>query len=358
MTFEHDGQSVAPCVTIGHAPIGPGCPAYVVAEAGVNHNGRLDDALRLVDVAAEAGAQAVKFQVFRAAELTTAGAGVAPYQARCGEARQRDLLARLELSDDQFGQIAAHCRAVGIEFLATPFSPADVDRLMRLGVRAIKIASSDLNNPLLMERAADTDLPLIVSTGAATEEEIRASVYRLRCWELDQRVVLLHCVSSYPTPLEAANLGAIRTLERVFGFPSGYSDHTTSTQIGAWAVAAGARLLEKHVTLDRGAAGPDHAMSLDPPALAEYVATVRRAEAALGSGRLGMSALEADVRAVARRSVVVTRDLSAGTILRSDMLTLKRPAGGIEPDRLDDLLGRELVTDVACDTMLTWDMIR
>lgn len=345
-------------VAIGSRTVGPGQPTYVIAEAGVNHDGALDQALRLVDVAAEAGADAVKFQVFRAEELTTAGAETAEYQKRSGASSQRGLLTRLELSDKALRRVRARCNERGIEFLATPFGPRDIDRLMELEVSAIKIASTDVNNAPLLSVAARARLPLIVSTGAATEDEIGTSVERLRQWNVIERLILLHCVSAYPTPLEAANLRAIGTLQRTFGVVCGFSDHTTEARTGAWAVAAGASVLEKHFTLDHAAPGPDHAMSLDPVGLRQYISAVREIERALGTGRLGLTALEADVRAVARKSVVAACDLKTGTVLRPEMLTVKRPAGGIEPDQLDAVIGRQVAGDVAQDTILTWDMIR
>jgi sialic acid synthase SpsE len=343
---------------IGPRAVGAGVRTYVVAEAGVNHDGALERALQLVDVAAAAGADAVKFQVFRAAELTTAAAATAEYQRQqTGAASQQQMLARLELSDADLARIAAHCRARNIEFVATPFGSADVDRLTALGVPALKIASTDLNNVPLLRRAAGTGLPLIVSTGAATAAEMQAAVGRLRTWGAGERLIILHCVSSYPTPLAAANLRAIGTLRDTFGLPVGFSDHTVETQTGAWAVAAGACVVEKHFTLDRSAVGPDHAMSLDPAGLAEYVRAVRAVEAALGDGALGLTDLEADVRAAAGRSVVAAVPLPAGTTLTAEMLTLKRPAGGIAPDELESLLGRKVAADVPPDTILTWDLL-
>jgi sialic acid synthase SpsE/CMP-N-acetylneuraminic acid synthetase len=354
----HAGPVEATPVAIGPRRVGPDQPAYIVAEAGVNHDGSLEQALRLVDVAAAAGADAVKFQVFRANELATASAATAEYQQQRGAESQRAMLARLELSDDDFARVPEYCAHRQIEFLATPFAVPDVDRLLALQVRAIKVASTDLNNTPLLRRAAQTGLPLVVSTGAATAEEIQTGVGRLREWGVVGRLILLHCVSGYPAPLENANLRAIRALGEAFGMPCGFSDHTTSTQTGAWAVLSGACLLEKHFTLDRGAVGPDHAMSLDPAGLQEYVAAARAAERAAGTGRLGLSALETDVRNAARQSVVAACDLTTGTVLRPEMLTLKRPAGGIEPDQLDAVIGREAAVNVPQDTVLTWEMIR
>lgn len=343
---------------IGHRKVGHGERTYVIAEAGVNHDGRLEKALELVAVAAAAGADAVKFQVFRAAELVTAAAGVAEYQRATGGRGQRDLLTGLELSERDFAQVRAHCVERGIEFLATPFGVNDVDRLLALKVRAIKIASTDLDNVPLLRKAADTGLPLIVSTGASTADEIAGCVERLRTWDAGDQVALLHCVSRYPTPLEAANLRAIAALRERFGVPCGFSDHTTSTRIGAWAVAAGACLLEKHFTLDRDAPGPDHGMSLDAEGLTAYISGVREVEVALGRGAVGMTEPEGEVRAVARRSIVAAQPIHAGTVLSADLLTVKRPAGGIPPTELEALVGRHILVDVGADTTLTWDMIQ
>ncbi len=346
------------CVRIADREVGDGQRVLIIAEAGVNHDGSLDKALRLVDVAADAGADVVKFQVFRATELVTAVAATATYQQAHGLRSQREMLHRLELSDDDFARIAAHCRRRGIEFLATPFSPPDVDRLQRLGVRALKIASPDVANPPLLQRAADTGLPLLVSTGASTADEIAAAVAQLRGYGAAARLVLLHCISGYPAPLDAANLRAIATLRHTFGVPAGFSDHTRLTAIAGWAVAAGACALEKHFTLSRRDPGPDHAASLNPIELAAYVTAARDAEAALGAGRLGMSPIEADVRAVARKSVVSAIAIPAGTVLSAEMLTIKRPGGGIEPARLESLVGRQAAADIPADIVLTWDLIR
>jgi N-acetylneuraminate synthase/N,N'-diacetyllegionaminate synthase len=227
-----------------------------------------------------------------------------------------------------------------------------------LDVAAIKIASTDLTNGPLLDAAAATGLPLIVSTGAATAEEIGESVERLVRGGAREQLILLHCVSCYPTPVEAANLRAVGELRRRFGVPVGLSDHTTSVEIGGWAVAAGACVLEKHFTLDRAASGPDHAMSLTPSELKEYVRHVRQVESALGGGTLGMTESEAGVRAVARKSIVAAVSIRMGTRFTPSMLTLKRPGTGLPPDALATLVGREAATDIPSDTLLSWDMVR
>lgn len=347
-----------PQVPIGGHLVGQGCPAFIVAEAGVNHDGRLDQALQLVDVAVDAGADAVKFQVFRADELATASAPTAAYQrAAQGGLDQRALLATLELTQSDFARIRDHCTRRNITFLATPFTPADVGRLTALDVSAIKLASTDLTNGPLLDAAAATDKSLIVSTGASTAEEIGQAVARLADGGARDRLVLLHCISAYPTPLHELNLVAVVTLRKTFGIPAGLSDHTTSTQTGAWAVALGACVLEKHFTLDRSAPGPDHAMSLDPRQLTAYIDDVRALERACGDGRLGMTDLQADVRAAASKSLVASADIPAGTLLTAELLTLKRPGTGLAPGCLPDLIGRRTSVAVPADTLLSWSMV-
>jgi N,N'-diacetyllegionaminate synthase len=345
-------------VRIGPHAVGPGRRVLVVAEAGVNHDGSVERALSLVDAAVEAGADAVKFQMFRADELVTASAPMAAYQQKaCGTTSQREMLTKLELAFESFACLRDYCDRKGALFFATPFSVADVDRLVKLSVPAIKIASTDLTNPVLLRAAVDTGLPMIVSTGASSEEEIRSNVSRLLTSGAAGRLVLLHCVSCYPTPLHAANLRAVATLARTSGVPTGFSDHTTSTQTGGWAVCAGACILEKHLTLDRAAAGPDHAMSLDPDSFRVYVENVRLAETALGTSELGMSDLERPVREVAGRSIVSRCGITRGTVLQAGSLDVKRPGGGIEPGRLEELLGRRAAVDIPADTVLSWEMI-
>lgn len=345
-------------VMIGDRRVGDAEPVFVVAEAGVNHDGSVDKALRLVDAAAEAGADAVKFQMFRANQIATATAPSATYQKRgTGHRSQATMLAQLELSSNDFTRIKAHCDGRSIPFLATPFAPSEVVRLVELGAAAIKTASTDLNNTPLLEAAARTGLPLIVSTGASTKDELRACVQHLESLGARDRLVLLHCVSVYPTPIESLNMRAVATLRRTFKVPAGLSDHTTSTETGAWAAAAGACVIEKHFTLDRTAKGPDHAMSLDPAQLCTYVRRIREAEVSLGTGRLGMQAIEEDVRRVARKSIVTSTAIPRGARLTDDLITCKRPGTGIAPGEWDRVIGRTVAADIPPDTVLTWDML-
>ena len=331
----------------------------MVAEAGVNHDGSLDDAVRLVDAAVEAGADAVKFQMFRAADLVTSDAQTAGYQQEATQHRsQRNMLERLEFTPEQFRVIRDHCQQRSITFLATPFGTREIGHLLSLGAPAIKIASTDLNSDAILVEAAATGLPLILSTGASTGREIDEAVARLKRSGAANQLVLLHCVSCYPTPLKALNLRVIMALRMRYGVPCGLSDHTTSTHTGAWAIAAGADMLEKHLTLDRSRPGPDHAMSLDPVQLKEYIMSARAAEESLGDGQIGLSDCQVEVRAVAGRSVVSSVDIRAGTQVTMDMVTLKRPGTGIPPADIMRITGRRAAIDIPRDTVLSWEMMR
>jgi N-acetylneuraminate synthase/N,N'-diacetyllegionaminate synthase len=333
--------------------VGGNEPVLVVAEIGVNHNGDLHAALELVDVAAEAGAEAVKLQTFTPAELAATGAPLAGYQRGRveGASEQRTMLERLCLSVEDLEAIAARCEQRGILFLSTPFDIASVVLLERLGVPAFKIASGELTNlPFLRELAA-RDRPLILSTGMATLAEIRDAVDIVR--SEGAPLLLLHCVSSYPTPQDQANVRAIDTLRSIFGVPIGYSDHCLGLEASLAAVARDACLLERHVTLDRTQKGPDHAISLEPKELRELVRRVRATEAILGNGHKTPQPAERDTRSVARRSIVGARALRSGETLTADSLAIKRPDGGLAPARISEFLGKRLTRPLAADEQLT-----
>lgn len=346
-------------LSIGKHRVGPEDPVFVIAEAGVNHKGDVETALRMVDVAVAAGADAIKFQLFRAAELTSRFAATAGYQKQATQhSNQQTMLRQLELDDEQFERIVRRCNERRILFLGTPFSRREVARLVKLGAPAIKLSSSDLNNDELLESAAKTELPLIVSTGAATSKEMDDSVCLLERLGARDRLILLHCVSAYPAPVDAVNMRAIQTLHEAFGVPTGFSDHTTSTSTGAWAVMAGACVIEKHFTLDRTMIGPDHAMSLVPDELKAYIAAIREAEPARGHGRLGLSDHEFEVRDAARRSVVADQPIARGTQITRSMLALKRPGTGIPPRQIEQIIGKTAAADIDGDTLLSWDMVQ
>lgn len=337
--------------------IGPGRPVFVIAEAGVNHNGDLRLAKRLVDVACAAGADAVKFQSFRAEELATRDAPKARYQERTapGES-QFAMLKRLELTEPMHRTLIAYCRKKGILFLSTPFDPPSATLLHKHRVPAYKVPSGELTNLPLLRQIARYGRPIILSTGMSTLEEVAAAA-RTVYGEGNRQLVLLHCTSNYPARMEDCNLNAIRTLRRRFGVPVGYSDHTLGSTAAVAAVALGACVVEKHFTLDTALPGPDHKASADPDGLRRYVAAIRETEKSLGDGRKVPAAAELEVKRMARKSVVARADLDKGTVLTEDVLALKRPATGIPPGDLPKLLGRRLSRAVRRDTLISWSML-
>ena len=321
----------------------------VVAEIGVNHDGDEAVARRLIDAAAATGVDAVKFQYFNPDRLLSNQAELAGYQQ--GQASsQRELLAGLALPIDVLGGLVEHTRGCGLAVVVTPFSPADPVDLKGLGLDAIKTASPDAVNPPLLEACASLRLPMLISTGTCSLDELSFAADLLSRHE--QGGALLHCVSSYPTPMDQAQLGGLSAMREAFGLPMGYSDHTPGLQTGALAVVAGAVVLEKHLTHDPSAKGPDHAASLDPEQMARYVANVRGAQAMLGRVVKDVSDVEKDVRRVSRQSVCAARDLPVGHRLTGDDLTVKRPGTGIPARDLASLVGRQLASPVGANDLL------
>jgi N,N'-diacetyllegionaminate synthase len=334
-------------------------PVFVIAEAGVNHNGDVALALRLCDAARQANADAVKFQTFRAEDLVVRGAPTAGYQARqTGDQDQFAMLQRLELTEAQHREIKAYCDRIGIEFFSTPFSVDAVDMLVRLGVKRLKLSSGELTHRALVEHAAATQLPLLMSTGMATMEEIREGLAWARAarGHLDG-VVVLHCTSAYPAPDEALNLLAMQSMARDLGVAVGYSDHSLGIEAPLAAVALGAAVIEKHLTLDRAMPGPDHAASLEPGELADMVRGIRRVSAMRGDGVKAPGPEERDTARVARRSVVAACAIPAGTVLSAGMLQCRRPATGIPPRDLDEVIGRRTRAALAVGDVLQWDQL-
>jgi len=328
-------------ISLGSREIGAGRPCYVIAEAGVNHNGDLDLARALVDAAAAAGADAVKFQTFAAERLVAVSAPTAPYQQRAGAGDdQAAMLRELELAPEHLGALRRRAQEAGIELLSSPFDEHSIDVLVGLGVPAIKLGSGELTNVLLLRHVAEAGLPVLLSTGMATLDEVERAIDELDA--VRDVVVLLHCVSAYPADPAGANLRAMATMAEAFGVPVGYSDHTLGTSVALAAVAMGAVVLEKHLTLDRSLPGPDHAASLEPSEMAALVRDVRSVEAALGDGIKRPVDAELEVAAVARRSLFAARDLPAGHVLVSGDLVALRPASGVPPTEIDRLVGRPL----------------
>ena len=341
-------------VTVGDRTIGHGHPAYVIAEIGVNHDGSLERALTLVDEAAHAGADAVKFQTFDPAALAVGSAPLADYQqaGTSGVSTQLEMLTALALSASDFRVLATRCSELGVDFLSTPFDEPSAELLIGLGVPALKIGSGELTNTPFLAHCGALGVPVLLSTGMATELEIDAALTAVRRSGNDA-VVLLHCVSSYPTPVSEANLLAIVTLRERFGVPVGYSDHCLGLDVSLAAIALGSTVLERHITLDRELLGPDHAISLLPSELRELIDRARAIESALGDGIKAPREVEANTRQVARRSLVAARDLEPGHVVALADIAAKRPAGGLTPARRDDLVGATLTRGIRADEPFT-----
>lgn len=315
---------------------------FVIAEAGVNHNGSLARALEMVDAAADAGADAVKFQTFRAERLVTRDAPKAAYQAEADASgdTQYEMLARLELSAADHDALLARCRERGIEFMSAAFDIESLRFLAALGIQRVKVPSGELTNVPYLRAIAQLGLPVLLSTGMATLDEVGAALATLEKAGLGRaRVTVLQCTTEYPTPPADVNLRAMLTMRDELGVRVGYSDHTRGIEIPVAATALGAEVIEKHFTLDRTLPGPDHQASLEPGELAAMVSAVRAVEEALGDGVKRPSLTERENAAVARKSLVAATDIEAGEVLTPENLAVKRPGTGISPLRWDEIVG-------------------
>ncbi len=338
--------------------VGTEYPCFVIAEAGVNHNGDSGRARALVDAAAGAGADAIKFQTFTTERLVTRDAPKAEYQrlrTAAGES-QYDMLKRLELPADTLRGLRQHCDEVGILFMSTPFDEESADLLEHLGLTVFKIPSGEIANLPYLAHVARKGKPMIVSTGMASLGEVEAAVLTIRA-NGNNNLVLLHCVSDYPADPADANLRAMLTLEQGFDLPVGYSDHTAGVEVALAAVALGACVIEKHFTLDRTLTGPDHAASLEPDQLKSMIHGIRVVESALGHGRKEPLASELRTAAVARQSLVAAQDARAGTILSDELIAVRRPGTGLPPLMRPYLIGRTLRVDVKAGTLFALEML-
>ena len=332
---------------------------FIIAEAGVNHNGDLDLARGLVDAAAAAGADAVKFQTFKAQSLASRQAPRAAYQKEnLGPGNEQDqisMLRKLELSQADHVELMAHCRTQGIEFMSTPFDHDSITLLERLGVGRYKIPSGEITNLPYLRRIAALGKPAILSTGMCVLEDVRAAVDALAAAGQDlRRLTLLHCNSGYPTPDEDVNLRAMRTLAEAFPQTAGagYSDHTLGLAASLAATALGATVIEKHFTLDRNLPGPDHKISLLPAELTDLVSGIRRIETMLGSPDKGPTPSETPNIVIARKSIVAARPIAAGEIFSEGNLTAKRPGSGLSPMLWDEVIGRAAPRNFAEDELI------
>lgn len=328
---------------------------FIIAEAGVNHNGSLDLALQLVDAAKASGADAVKFQTFRADLLATRSAHKAAYQERTTEKAesQFEMLRRLELDAAAHRLLIDHCQQIGIQFLSSAFDAQSADLLAAMNVPLYKVPSGEITNLPFLQHLASKGRPLILSTGMSTLGEVEEAVHVMQAAGATQ-LTLLHCITEYPAPYAEVNLRAMQTLRVAFSLPVGYSDHTPGIDIAIAAVALGAEVIEKHFTLDRSLPGPDHAASLEPVELQQMVTAIRHVEAALGNGIKAPAPCELPNLSVARKSVVAARELPSGHQLAIGDLDIKRPGTGLAPKLLPALIGRTLGASVVKDEIISW----
>ena len=323
---------------------------FIIAEAGVNHNGSIDLAEKLIDAAAEAGADAVKFQTFKAEKMISIYAEQAEYQKKNTgtQESQLEMIQKLELPFEQHQHLIDRCRQKGILFLSTPFDLASIDFLISLGLPLLKIPSGEITNLPYLRKINQSCKPVILSTGMASMAEVSAALKILK----DCRVSLLHCTTEYPCPFADVNLQAMVEMKKFFKLPVGYSDHTTGIEVPAAAVALGAEIIEKHFTLDRHMAGPDHKASLEPDELKAMVSAIRHIEVALGDGIKKPVPSEIKNICIARKSIVAGRFIKKGEIFSAENLTTKRPGNGLSPMKWDEIIGTTAQRDYTKDEQI------
>ncbi|MDO9419775.1 MAG: N-acetylneuraminate synthase [Herminiimonas sp.] len=340
---------------------------FIIAEAGVNHNGDPRLAFELVDTAARCGADAVKFQTFTAEKLVVPGAEKAEYQKQAtGSGDQYAMLKALEISEPLHRELFERCAEVGIEFMSTPFDNDAADFLLSLGMKRIKVPSGEITNEPFITFLASKGVPLIVSTGMASMDEIQRAVLVIErariaagfTEPLTEVLTILHCTSNYPADYSDVNLRAMQSIADATGLPVGYSDHTMGLAVSTAAVAMGASVIEKHFTLDRSMSGPDHQASLSPEELTAMVRQIRDVEQALGSSIKQPTASELPVRLLVRRSVTVARRIAAGSTVCEADLVLLRPGTGIAPSQMEGIIGKRAARDIEIGTILQWQDIQ
>jgi len=344
-------------IRIADRLVGDNEPTFVIAEAGVNHNGDLDLAKKLIDVAKNARADAVKFQTFVAEEGISKYAELASYQKAGVPAKsQLEMVKPLELSPDDFRELSRYAMNNEIMFLSTPFDKPSVDLLRELDIPAFKIGSGDITSLPLLEYIAAEGKTMIVSTGMSTIEEVRSAVDVIK-GQNNNNIILLHCTSNYPAKIDDCNLEAMKTLRRIFRVPVGYSDHTEGILIPIVATAMGACIIEKHFTIDKSLPGPDHKASLNPQELKEMVESIRLVEKAKGSGEKMPVESEFEIMRVARKSIVASIDIPEGSTITEKMIAFKRPGWGIPPKDLKKIIGKKTKAKIRKDEVIKWENI-
>jgi len=328
---------------------------YIIAEAGVNHNGDIELAKQLIDAAVEAGADLVKFQTFNANRLVTRTAKKADYQNKSTDSKesQHEMLRKLEVTADMHKILIEHCATRNIGFFSTGFDVESIDLLVSLGQDHFKIPSGEITNLPYLRHIGRLGKAVILSTGMATMGEIEAAIEALeQVGTLRENITVLHCTTEYPTPMAEVNLRAMQSIHAAFGVTIGYSDHTSGIEVAIAAVALGAKVIEKHFTLDRNLPGPDHKASLEPQELKAMVAAIRNIEIALGDGIKRLTPSEARNKPIARKSLVASQTIKAGEVFSEQNITTKRPGTGISPMRWDEIIGRTALRDFAADELI------
>jgi N,N'-diacetyllegionaminate synthase len=344
-------------ISIGKKIIGEHQPCFVIAEAGVNHNGDFRLAKQLVDVAKKAGADAVKFQTFTTKGLVTPDAAMAPYAMKNlrKNLTQQQMIEHLELSYDEFKKLKKYCDLKKILFLSTPHSFDAIDFLDPL-VPAFKFGSGDLTNIPALQHAAKKHKPMLLGTGMATLAEVRSAIQVIQK-EGNTRIIALHCTTSYPCPFPEVNLRAMLTMRRSLNCLVGYSDHTLGVTVPIMAATLGAVVIEKHFTLDKKLPGPDHAASLEPDELSRMITAIRDVETILGSSVKKPTNSEKEIMRTVRKSIVANANIRKGSILRKDMLDIKRPGTGLPPATLGSILGKKTKREIKKDELIKRSMV-
>jgi len=345
-------------IKISDKEIGQNNPTLIIAEAGVNHNGSIRLAKRLIDIAAQSGADVIKFQTYHTKDLILKNTEKVYYQNNASNKNesQYDMLKRLELSDKEFIELAKYSKKRKIIFLSSPFDKASVDLLERLNVPAYKIASGEITNFPLIAYIVSKKKPIILSTGMSKLQEIKDAIVKIN-QKGQRQIILMHCVSNYPAPIDSLNLRIIPSLRKKFKLPIGFSDHSLSTIIPVIAVSLGACIIEKHFTINRDLEGPDHRSSLEPQELKLMISNIRDAEKALGFANKKINSTENEIKRIVRKSIVAAIDIKKGVKLSLKMLDFKRPGTGISPKAVYKIIGKRMKRDVKKGQLFLWEML-
>jgi len=332
---------------------------FIIAEAGVNHNGDVKLAKRLIDVAKEAGADAIKFQTFQAKQLVSMNAPKSKYQLKSTSKKESQyfMLKKLELTEKEHKILADYCKEKKIMFISSPFDDQSLDLLLKLGVGIIKIPSGEVTNFPFLKTIAKAGRDIILSTGMSTLAEVKAAIQAIYK-EGNRKVVLLHCVTEYPAAMEDVNLKAMLTMRDAFQVGVGYSDHTLGVEIPIAAVALGAIVIEKHLTLDKNMKGPDHRSSLEPKDFADMVKAIRNVEVAIGDGIKQPSKSEIENRNIIRKSLIAKKEILKGQVITENVIDIKRPGYGVQPKDINKVLGRTVLCDIKRDAVIEWTHIQ